>query len=281
MESVVIHSPSSLQVLERTFAILTLFDQQSPEWTTTEVARASGLPIPTAHRILATLRGHGYLVRDDQNKRFRLGWAAVDLGERARSAVDLARIAAPVLARLAEHTNETALLTGLNERRDRAVCLERVESSLELRLSIEPGRELPLHAGASQKVLLAFMPPAERDVILARPLEKLCRATITDPEFLRGHLDSIRSRGWGISFEENNVGVWGVALPIPDEHGSLTSIGLAGPTARFCRRELADSVRQLRLAAYEIARMLRPARAPGAVNDPPLPLRAQERGRCA
>ena len=262
METEILHSQSSLQVLERTFAILALFSQQSPEWTTTEMARSSGLPIPTTHRILATLRSHGYLVRDDQSKRFRLGWAALDLGERARGAVDLARIAAPVLARLAEHTNETALLTAMNDRRDRAVCLERVESSLELRLSIEPGRELPLHAGASQKVLLAFMPPAERDAILAQPLEKLCRATITDPDFLRGHLDSIRSRGWAISFEENSVGVWGVALPIPDEHGALASIGLAGPTARFCRRELADSVAQLRLAAYEIARMLRPARGP-------------------
>jgi DNA-binding IclR family transcriptional regulator len=268
MESDVLHTQSSLQVLERTFAIIALFDQQTPEWTTTEVARASGLPVPTAHRILATLRSHGYLVRDEQNKRFRLGWAAVDLGERARSAVDLARIAAPVLARLAKHTNETALLTAMHERRDRAVCLERVESSLALRLSIEPGRELPLHAGASQKVLLAFMPPAERDAILARPLEKLCRATITDPDFLRTHLDSIRSRGWAISFEENNLGVWGVAIPIPDEHGALASIGLAGPTVRFSRRELSDSVTQLRLAACEIARLLHVPSSPSAARTP-------------
>jgi DNA-binding IclR family transcriptional regulator len=279
VESTVFQTQSSLQVLERTFAVLALFDQLAPEWTTTEVARASGLPVPTAHRILATLRSHGYLVRDDQNKRFRLGWAAVDLGERARSAVDLARIAAPVLARLAEHTNETALLTAMNDQRDRAVCLERVESSLALRLSIEPGRELPLHAGASQKILLAFMPPAERDAILARPLEKLCRATITDPDFLRSHLDSIRSRGWAISFEENNVGVWGVAIPIPDEHGALASLGLAGPTVRFSRRELADSVTQLRLAAYEIARLLHLPGPPSAVRRPP-ELPAESVGTC-
>jgi DNA-binding IclR family transcriptional regulator len=171
----------------------------------------------------------------------------------------------PALARLASVTSETALLSTMNERRDCAVCLERVESSMALRLSIEPGREVPLHAGASQKVLLAFLPDDEREAILARPLEKVCRATITEPAFLREHLDGIRNRGWAISFEENNLGVWGVALPILDPGGrSVASIGLAGPTARFRRHELATSVRELRLAALEVASALRPAWTPPA-----------------
>jgi DNA-binding IclR family transcriptional regulator len=261
-------SHSSLQVLERAFTVLGLFTREHPEWTTTEAARATGLPIPTAHRILTTLRWHGLLVRDDLTKSYRLGWAAVDLGDRARVAVDLSRIATPTLARLAEQTGETALLMVPNDRRDRAICLERVESSQPLRLSIEPGRELPLHAGASQKVLLAFMQPQEREAVLAEPLQQLCRATIVNPEFLREHLRAIRRRGWAISSEENNIGAWGVALPILDGRGRvLASLGLAGPTARFCRQELADSVRRLRLAAFEILSVLQPSHSDGASLD--------------
>lgn len=260
-----LHPRSTLQVLERTLAILALFTRARPEWTTTEASRESGLPIPTVHRIMATLSQHGFLVRDPFTKRFRLGWAAVDLGERARAAVDLRRLAMPALGRLASATGETALLSAMNDRRDCAVCLERVESSMALRLSIEPGREVPLHAGASQKVILAFLPDDEREAVLARPLEKLCRATITDAAFLRDHLAGIRSRGWAISFEENNLGVWGVALPILDPQGrSVASIGLAGPTARFHRHELANSVRELRLAALEVSSALRPAWTPAA-----------------
>jgi DNA-binding IclR family transcriptional regulator len=275
-------SQSSLQVLERTFSILALFTREHPEWTTTEAARASGLPIPTAHRILATLRWHGLLVRDDLTKCFRLGWAAVELGERARTAIDLPRVATPTLARLAQRTGETALLTVLNDRRDRAICLERVESSQPLRLSIEPGRELPLHAGASQKVLLAFMQEQEVEAILAEPLQQLCRATITNPEFLRGHLLAIRKRGWAISSEENSIGVWGVALPILDGRGQvLASLGLAGPTARFCRQALADSVRQLRLAAYEILRLLQPSQGEGDVHSSQVGVRLHGAERCA
>src|SRR5207249_1022570 len=102
--------------------------------------------------------------------------AARSLGERARLGADLRRASLPVLERLARETDETALLTVPSERRDASVCLERVESPQPLRLSVEPGRQLPLHAGASQKALLAFM--AEEDVsrVLARPLERLCRA---------------------------------------------------------------------------------------------------------
>jgi IclR family transcriptional regulator, acetate operon repressor len=260
-----LHPRSTLQVLERTLAILALFTRERHEWTTTEASRESGLPIPTVHRIMATLCQHGFLVRDPVTKRFRLGWAAVDLGERALAAVDLRRLAMPALARLATATGETALLSIVNDRRDCAVCLERVESAMALRLSIEPGREVPLHAGASQKVILAFLPEEEREAVLARPLEKLCRATITDAAFLRDHLDGVRSRGWAISFEENNLGVWGVALPILNPEGrSVASIGLAGPTARFHRHELATSVRELRLATLEVSSALRPTWTPAA-----------------
>jgi DNA-binding IclR family transcriptional regulator len=282
MRPLVLQSSPRLQVLERAFAILALFTQEHREWTTTEVARKTALPIPTAHRVLATLCHHGFVVRDSDTKRFRLGWAAVDLGERARVTVDLGRLAAPTLARLAEVTKETALLSTTNERRDGAICLERVESSMALRLSVEPGREVPLHAGASQKVLLAFMAAEEQETVLARPLVKLCRATITDPEFLRSHLTGIRKRGWAISFEENNVGVWGVALPILDRQGNLVgSVGLAGPTARFRRPELATSVRHLRLAALEISRLLEPAWAAAGQPEGVPQAGWARRGRCA
>jgi hypothetical protein len=79
---------SALQVLDRTFAVLDLFTVERPEWTTTEVARATGLPIPTAHRILVTLRRHRFVARDEATKRFHLGPAALELGERARVAAE-------------------------------------------------------------------------------------------------------------------------------------------------------------------------------------------------
>lgn len=246
------HRP--LQVMERTFALLDLFTLDRPEWTTTELARSAALPVTTAHRILAFLLGRGYVVRDERTKRFRLGPAARDLGGRARPGGDLRRAALPVLERLALESDETALLTVPSERRDASVCLERVESSLPLRLSVEPGSTLPLHAGASQKALLAFMAGEVVERVLEGRLERLCRATITEPGRLRADLERVRRRGWAMSDEETNLGVWGVAVPLLDESGlAIAALGLAGPNARRSERELRVQVARLRAAAAGLA----------------------------
>jgi DNA-binding IclR family transcriptional regulator len=238
--------------------VLDLFGAERPEWGTSEIARAAGLPVPTAHRILAALTGRKYLARDEGTRRFRLGPAALDLGERARAVLDLRQAALPVLRRLARETDETALLTVPNDERDRSICLERVESSQPLRLSVEPGRRLPLHAGASQKALLAFLGEEEIERIAAGSLEQLCRATITDPEALRSNLAEARERGWAISFEETNIGVWGVAVPLLDVQGAaVAAIGLAGPSARLSPEEVVDHLERLRDAAFELAMPLR------------------------
>lgn len=218
-----------LQLLDRIFAILQLFDGDHPEWTATEAARAVGLPVPTAHRILVGLKRAEFLTRDGDSKRFSLGPAALSFARRADAVLDLGRVASPVLRQLATLTDETALMTVLNERHDRARCCARVESSQPLRLSVRPGNELPLHAGAMQKVLLAFLPPREINSILAGELPSLSRATITDPVRLRSDLGTVRDRGWAISYEETNEGVWGIAVPLIDDSGQpAAALGLAG-----------------------------------------------------
>jgi DNA-binding IclR family transcriptional regulator len=217
-----------LQLLDRIFAILELFDGDHPDWSATEAARAVSLPVPTAHRILVGLMRASYLGRDRDSKRFSLGPAALSFARRTDAALDLRRVAPPVLRQLTALTNETALMTMLNDRHDRARCYARVERSQPLRLSVVPGNELPLHAGAMQKVLLAYLPAPEINSILSGDLPSLSRATITDPARLRSNLRTVRSRGWAISFEETNEGVWGVAVPLIDSGGApAAALGLA------------------------------------------------------
>jgi IclR family acetate operon transcriptional repressor len=244
----------SFQVLERTFSILELFDEDRPEWSTTEISRRLSLPIPTVHRILMALKRHGYVSQHEETKRFRLGVAALQLGDRARSVVDLRSLALPALRSLAHDTGETALLTVLNGSHDRGVCLERVETAQPLRLSLTPGRQLPLHAGASQKALLAFMREDEIESVIARGLEHLCHATIADPQQLREELATIRQRGWASSYEETNIGVWGVAVPVLRPRGDVVcAVGIAAPSARLTVRRVRDDVRRVHGAAAEVA----------------------------
>ena len=249
-------SKPAFQVLERTFSILEVFTEARPEWSTTDVARRIGLPVPTAHRILAALNRLGYVSQNEDTKRFRLGAAALSLGERARAVADLRPVALSPLRKLSDATGETALLTVLTPERDRGVCLERVETPQPLRLSVQPGRQLPLHAGASQKALLAFMPEEEIEKVLSRPLNRFCQATITDPRELRRELKAIRARGWASSYEETNVGVWGVAVPVISDTDVICAVGIAGPSPRLSVERIRRDVVLVHEAAVTIGRAI-------------------------
>jgi DNA-binding IclR family transcriptional regulator len=246
----------AFQVLERTFGILESFTEASPEWRTTDLARSVGLPVPTVHRILAALTRLGYLTQHEDTKRFRLGLAALALGERARAVADLRPVAIEPLRRLSSATGETALLTVLTPERDRSVCLERVETSQPLRLSVQPGLQLPLHAGASQKALLAFMPGHDIDRVLTQPLERFCQSTITSVAALRRELATIRERGWAGSYEETNVGVWGVAVPVLSDSDVVCAVGIAGPSARLSSQRVRQDLGLVHKAAVAIGRAL-------------------------
>ena len=246
----------AFQVLERTFGILEVFTEARPEWSTTGIARELDLPVPTVHRILAALNRLGYVSQHAETRRFRLGLAALSLGERARTLADLRPAAIGPLRQLSDATGETALLTVLSPARDRGVCLERVETSQPLRLSVQPGRQLPLHAGASQKALLAFMPADEAGRLSAQPLERFCSATITSRPALRRELAAIRARGWAGSYEETNVGVWGIAVPVLSATDVVCAVGIAGPSPRLSDERVRRDVRLTHEAAAAIGRAL-------------------------
>jgi DNA-binding IclR family transcriptional regulator len=272
-------SRPGFQLLDRTFGILEVFTEAQPEWSTTQVARELDLPVPTAHRILAALKRLGYVSQHEQTRRFRLGLAALSLGERARALADLRPVAIGPLRQLSDATGETALLTVLNPARDRSVCLERVETSQPLRLSVQPGTQLPLHAGASQKALLAFMPVGEIEALTAQPLERCCTATITSRPALRRELAAIRTRGWASSYEETNIGVWGVAVPVLSADDVVCAVGIAGPSPRLTAERVRRDVGLTHDAAAAIGRALGLTAPPVTVTDARLGPKAPEHPR--
>jgi DNA-binding IclR family transcriptional regulator len=171
--------------------------------------------------------------------------------------MDVRSVSLPILEGLAAETGETALLTALSRDRSRSVCLDRVESSHDLRLSLEPGRQMRLYAGASQKALLAYMDESEIEAIIRGGLEPMCRATITDPAALREELAKIRERGWATSYEETNLGVWGIAVTLLEPSGEIVgALGLAGPRVRVPKTRVGNVLETLQQGAAEIAGIL-------------------------
>jgi len=247
------------KVLEKTLRVLDLFTIERPSWSVTEVARELEMPTPTAHRIVRALEARSYLARVDS--RYRLGFAAIDLGRRATASVDLRERLGGVLRELARTTGETALLTVYDESRRGSLCVDRIETTHSLRLTIEIGRVTPIHAGASAKALLAFLDQPMIDEILSNDLETLGPGTETDAKRLRKELEAIRGRGWASSYEENNIGAWGLAAPIILSGRVVASIGFAAPTARQSDSEVRALARLVCDAAREAERRLDSAEA--------------------
>jgi DNA-binding IclR family transcriptional regulator len=234
-------------ILERSLAILALFTETRVEWRVPDVADAVGLPVPTAYRIAGSLVAQG-LLRPTSGG-YRLGSAALDLGRRAAAGFDLGNAVGGELRALAEATQETGLLSVLDEGARTAVCVDRVDSAQPLRLTLEIGRRVPLHAGAASKALLAFGPVSVREAVLAGPLPRLGPGTLTSASALRDELDEIRTAGFAVSREETNEGAWGVASPILGVGDVLLgSIGMAGPLVR-CTPETLEVARREVLAS--------------------------------
>lgn len=246
------------KVLERALGILDLFTPEQPSRGVSEVSALLRLPRSTVYRTLRILERRQYLWQDPETKRFRLGSQAINLGWRALESIELRRVANPVMRRLFEATGETVILTVLSEDRTQSVCVERIDSRHQLRLILEIGRRIPLHAGASSKVLLAYLAREQvQKMIALRGLPAVNRNTITGPGRLEAHLLEIRRQGYALSFEETNEGAAGIAAPIFDRLGEIAGgLGIAGPMARFSPQALPRLIPLVQGHANEVTRLL-------------------------
>ncbi|MER5771834.1 IclR family transcriptional regulator [Streptomyces sp. NPDC001985] len=219
--------------VERSADVLLLFAEPgSATLGVTEIADRLGLSKPAVHRILAALRVRGLVEADEETRRYALGPSTMRLGLAYLDRIDIRALAAPELARLSRETNETATLSVLSS--GSRVYVDQVTPNREVIMSVRLGIPYPLHAGASSKAFLAFLPDDEIDACLGRELAGLTDATMTDEAGLRRAIATIRRRGWAQSVAERQPGSASVAAPVFGHHGSPVGvISVCGPRERF------------------------------------------------
>ena len=191
-----------------------------------DLARDAQLPKSTTHRLLSTLQRHDLVERTEQGA-YRLGLGAWKLGQRSRPYDAVARLAAPRLDALTAASGETSFLTVAEM--DHAVCVATAQSPRLMRLSLEPGTLVPMHLGASNRILLAFLPAGERDRVVRRWTEGEAERIALEEDLRR-----IRRDRYVVSSSQLTSGATAVAVPVLDEKGDLVAgLSLGGPTDRF------------------------------------------------
>ena len=258
---------ATIQSVERAARILKVLASGPRRLGVSEIADRLGLTRPTVHGLLQTLQAQGFVEQDRNSDKYQLGAGLLQLGT---SYLDLNELRGRSLGhadRLAART-DSAVRVGVMH----GACIVivhhvfRPDTTLQI---LEVGAELPLHASAMGKAMLAFAPDELVADLLAEPLPRLTSRTLA-PGALRQALGDIRERGYARERDEAILGESSVAAPIFDHSGQVVgAIGVVGDTKRIMPR---GPVKGLTAAVSEAARGISrelgaarwPAQAPSA-----------------
>jgi DNA-binding IclR family transcriptional regulator len=223
-----------IQSVDRAARILKVLASGPRRVGVSEIARQLGLAPPTVHGLLQTLQAHGFVEQQSGSDKYqlsagllRLGYSYLDLNElRARSIMHADRLAA---------RTDAAVRVGVLHGSSVVVVHHALRPDESLQI-LEVGAELPLHASALGKAVLAFSPREVVESVLAESLPKLTGKTLT-ASALRRQLPEIRESGMARERDEAVLGESSIAAPIFDHVGEpVGAIGVVGGTERVGAR---------------------------------------------
>src|SRR5881398_3118935 len=251
----------TIQSVDRAARILKALASGPRRLGVSQLADQLGMSRPTVHGLLQTLQAHGFVEQDRDSDKYQLGAGLLHLGNsyldlnelRGRSIVHAERLAA---------RTQAAVRVGVLHGAEVVVVhhVFRPDTAFQV---LEVGAQLPVHATALGKALLAYAPAAAVDDVLAEPLPKLTRRTPTAAA-LRRELEDVRESGWARERDEAVLGEASVAAPIFDHAGqAVGAIGVVGDTEALLPRGSAKRVSgPVADAARAISRELGAARWP-------------------
>ncbi|MHB8185720.1 MAG: IclR family transcriptional regulator [Dermatophilaceae bacterium] len=219
-------------VVVRALNVLTCLSDNPQGLTLQRLHDKLRIPLASTHRLLGTLEAEQYVTRSAGTKRYTLGSAARQLSE--VKSYNSYLVQPPLLIlELGKLTGETVFLTQMVD--SRIVCVSLVESIHNLRLFVRVGQEMPLHAAASARAILAYRDPALVEALLsAYPREVFTAGTPKGVNHVIDHLAHVREVGYDICDSELDDNVWAVAAPVFDAAGRVEyGVTLAAASARM------------------------------------------------
>ncbi|MGY1615514.1 IclR family transcriptional regulator [Geodermatophilus sp. SYSU D00691] len=191
--------------------VLGAFGRERPALSLSELARLTGVPLSTAHRLVAELCGWGALERGDDG-RYRVGLRIWELGALAPRGLGLREAALPFMEDLYEVTHENVQLAVRDD--VEVVYVERFAARDAVAVYTRVGGRFALPPTGVGLVLLAHAPVEVQERVLAGPLQRYTAHTITDPGRLRRVLAEVRRTGVAVSDRQVTDDAVSVAAPV-------------------------------------------------------------------
>lgn len=229
---------------------------QKEEVGPTDIARALNANKTRVIRVLLSLLLRGYVVQNEQTKKYRIGSGVAALAENYRKNAHLAVLAQPFLRRLRDLFGGTAILRVLEGHS--VVTIASEETSSDLKVTHRVGSRFPLVRAAHGKVLAAYMPEKTvRAILQSQGITRYTPKTIIGVENFLRHLKKVRSQGFAFDDEEVERGVSSLAAPVLGAGGKvIASIGVSAPSFLIPKSSVSSKARLLKEIATDLSASL-------------------------
>ncbi len=215
-----------LDAVAKTVRIMDLLCSSDETLTIRDIESRSGIPRSTVQRFLSSLEEQEWVYRDSRSDSYRPGVRFFLLHNPGTFYQELTEIADPLMVELVRRTGKTAIMSVIEG--STGLCIHTVEPLLSMKFVAHKGMNIPLDAGATGKILLAFCRERTRDRILSsfRDQERV--------RSLRKEIETIRAQGYAISREEWIEHAGDISVPVFDKKGVfLAQLGIAGLASSF------------------------------------------------
>jgi IclR family KDG regulon transcriptional repressor len=222
----------SVKSLFKMLEVLEAFSATEPELSVVEIARRTGLPRTTVHRIVDSLRTVGFLEQDASRDRYRLGLKLFELGGSALMNLPLYREAPPFVDTLAKLSGEDVHLC-IFDGAQMVFVNRRSQVAARPHNTVITMEASPCHSTGVGKAALAFQSEVVIDRVIRAGLPRFTPNTIVEPKKLKVELAAIRSRGYSIDECEHEPELRCVGAPIRNRAGRVfAAISASGPARR-------------------------------------------------
>ncbi|WP_410653575.1 IclR family transcriptional regulator [Amycolatopsis sp. cmx-4-54] len=247
-------TPSQVQSVDRAISVLELLARNG-ETGITEIAGELGVHKSTASRLLSVLENRGLVEQLGERGKYAIGFGVVRLAGAATARMDLAKLGRQTCQGLAETLGETVNIAIADD--GVAINVSQARGSAAISTQNWTGQRTPLHATSSGKVLLAYLDDVERKRLLRRKLERFTPRTTVDPDELAAELERVAEDGYAACFEELELGMHAVAVPVLGPGGDVVAaMSASGPSYRLSKQRVRQIVRPLTEASADLSAQL-------------------------
>ncbi|OIJ08204.1 IclR family transcriptional regulator [Anaerobacillus arseniciselenatis] len=245
-----------IQSVDRALKILDLFDEHNTELKITEISEKMMLHKSTVHSLLKTLQSHHYIEQDLETGKYKLGMKLFERGNFVIHSLDIRSLAKEYLYSLSHKTDLTVHLVILDGKE--GVYIDKVESSSATILYSRIGRRVPIHCSGVGKALVAFKSDEElKNLLTDYEFIKRTENTITNKGDFLLEVEAIRERGYAIDDQENEPGVYCIALPVRNHTGDVVAaISISTPVMKINEEKLEKNIELLKQASSELSSKL-------------------------